>query len=92
MQFSVTDKEIRQGLRESYTHNPVCIAVKRLLKKLRNVDLKVEIFQLDYIFIDARLFELPEQPQVLLKRFHGGEKVSPIVFDLDIPEELFCVY
>lgn len=88
MTFSVTEKEIRNGLRESYTHNPVAVTIKKAIKAERRVDVKVEIYTLDYGFIDGRIFELPNQPRILLKKFHGGSKVQPIVFELDIPDDI----
>lgn len=90
MQFSVTDKWIRNGLVESYTHNPIALAIKHTLKKERNAELKVEIFQRDYVFIDGHLFPLPKQAQVLLHRFHGKKQVQQIVFELNIPDDLFA--
>lgn len=89
MTFNVTEREIRNGIRESYTHNPVATCIRKTFNKERHIHVKVEIFQLDYVFIDGHTFELPLQPQVLLKKFHGGKQVNPIVFDIQIPNDMF---
>lgn len=87
MTFSVTDKEIRRGLKGSYTHNPISLVIKATVKKELGLDVKVEIYTLDYGFIDGRIFDLPHQCRVMIRKFHSGEKVQGIVFDLDLPED-----
>lgn len=91
LQVEITEVHLKKGLRKSYTHDPVCLAIKDAVKKQFKVECRsVQIFSQDYGFLNDAIFDLPEQVRTLMKLFDSNKPVMPITFELrDLPEDLF---
>lgn len=90
LKVEVSEKCLKNGLRKSYTHDPICLGIREAVKQQYRSDCKVQIMNMDFGFINGWLFWLPEQVRTLMKMFDEGKPCMPIIFTLEgLPDDLF---
>jgi hypothetical protein len=91
LKVELTELHIKKGLSKSYTHDPVCLAIREAVKKQFKIEVKnVMICNQDYGFLNESIFELPEQIKKFINLFDHNKPVMPIVFEIkDLPDDIF---
>lgn len=90
MKVHINEEWIRRGVRKSHTHDPACMAIKHAIKvTFRTETYNVIIQDLDYIFINGAIFDMPIELVEFCKAWDRKRLVTPITFDLEIPEDFF---
>lgn len=89
MIVAVTQQDIDNGLRRSFTHGAVNTALRRAFQKALDDKrtFQVLIPVLDFAFVHGHIVELPEKVQIFIKRHDDRLPVKPFSFDLPDPQD-----
>jgi hypothetical protein len=84
LRISVKMEHIRKGCPNKYYQCPVALAARDAVKQKYGKETKrIQVSQLDAIFIDGFRCELPDPVQIWIKKFDKGMPVNPIEFDIE---------
>lgn len=92
MKVEVTQRDCDTGLTRSYTLDSVAKAIKRAVtERFKEVpQFQVLICTQDYVFINGRIFDLPDEVMTFIAAQDNNKPVSPMTFELpDLPDDFF---
>ena len=77
MKISVTEQDIKNGVRKSWSSCAIALAVKR------QTGSECVAVRHDYIYVDGRCVDFPYSIRDFIRRFDRGEFPYPFEFELE---------
>jgi hypothetical protein len=83
---------IKTGMKSSYFECPVCVCVRKTIKRILKQEVKVCVTSPDCVLINGVFFWLPTQVTDFLRLHDKGKPVEPMTFELEIPDGFSFAY